>query len=130
MVIKVMSKSQAKRESFKLNIPTAIISITDRFDIPIKFHKSNFLVEVLNLHFDDEIEGLNIMTEADCFNIKSFVDRNKNKVTQIIIHCEAGVSRSPAIAAAVMLLLNQSDNEIWNNPKFCPNEHCFVLMNK
>ena len=54
--------------------------------------------------------------------IIDFVSQHKDDVELICVHCEAGISRSAGIAAAVGLWLNERDN--WTSqPGFMPNIH-------
>lgn len=45
--------------------------------------------------------------------------------TDLIVHCEAGVSRSAGVCAAIMKWYERSDTMIFNNPYFRPNMHCY-----
>jgi hypothetical protein len=42
--------------------------------------------------------------------------------------CDAGESRSPAVAAAVMLYLGMDDMFIWRNPRYHPNMWVFAML--
>ena len=79
---------------------TAIISITDTNSPQNKFDHPPWLKAVLRLQFDDVLAdsfwGLCIKDE-DALKIKQFVDQVKTKVDRIIVHCEAGVSRSAGL---------------------------------
>jgi hypothetical protein len=67
------------------------------------------------------------MNAADALQLAQEIISMKNKVDEIIVHCEAGISRSSAIAAATSLFLNNDDSEFFKFP-FCPNELCYKLM--
>lgn len=57
-----------------------------------------------------------------------FVKDLDKDITDLYICCDAGESRSPAIAAAIHRWLTQSDAYIWENPKYHPNVLCFCRM--
>ena len=84
------------------------------------------LIDVLSLRFNDvESNEPNHMMRADAEAIIAFVNKYINDVSQIIVHCGAGVSRSAGVAAALMLIINNDDSPIFDNPKFCPNRCCY-----
>ena len=129
MIIEVMNRTTAKAETFKAkSVPTAIISITDS-DKPInKFDHAVWIRGILRLQFDDvERDEMDCMTEWDAIKIQQFIDTVKDKVERIIVHCEAGVSRSAGVAAAIMKFLNGDDMPIFQSGKFCPNMTCYRL---
>lgn len=47
----------------------------------------------------------------DGIMVKNFVEKHLNKVDYFLIHCDAGVSRSRAVAAALELVYNGNDGE-------------------
>lgn len=47
---------------------------------------------------------------------------------ELYVCCDAGESRSAAIAAAIHRWLGQSDSYIWESPKYHPNVLCFCRM--
>lgn len=52
-----------------------------------------------------------------------------DKVSQIIVHCDAGYSRSPAVAAALAKALRESDEEFFGHD-FCINNHVYTTLLK
>jgi len=69
-------------------------------------------------------EGL--MKYKDAKKIAEFVSQNKDKI--IIVHCDAGQSRSAGIAAAISRYYNNYDFEYFDNPRYTPNMLCYRLM--
>lgn len=130
----VCSRENAKRMSYKICEPTLIISITDPNKMPNNFAKNPNIKSICRVMFDDidkneEKEGYLIaMTEKDAEKIKSCVEKHKDKVDCIIVHCEAGISRSSGVMAAIQKYLIGSDEAIFNNAKYCPNMHCYKMM--
>lgn len=115
--------------------PTAIISIfgTDE-KIPeilntLKEDKNSFVEDVLFLQFDD-IEWASadqkLMTLKDAMKISLFVDSLPKEVEQIVVHCSAGYSRSPAVANGILKFYGEEPKFI--PPQYRPNEYCTEIM--
>lgn len=132
--IKIMSRERARAEAFRLanskkNEPTAIISITDTDKELNRFKQSRNLPIILHLRFDDVVAGEpNCMDVSDARKIKNFVEAVKDKIACLIIHCEAGVSRSAGIAAALMRVYGGNDDIVFNNPNYSPNTFCYCMV--
>ena len=127
MKFQVMSRANARRHSFRSVMDDCVIvSISDVTSDPNRFHNNPNIKGVCYLSFDD-VEGdkANCMTRADAEKIIKFVNEYVGKVDEIIVHCFAGISRSAGVCAALMLILTGNDMEIFNNPRFCPNMHCY-----
>ena len=130
MKFQVMSRTNARRHSFRSTMDDcAIISISDITAEPNRFHDNSHIKGICRLFFDD-VEGHDAycMTRADAEKIIQFVNTHINNVDEIIVHCFAGISRSAGVCAALMLILTGNDMEIFNNPRFCPNMHCYRMV--
>lgn len=115
------------------------ISDTDKFsDSRIPHFKRNHK-NVLNLSFDDcerdgepsptQPMGTKAFTEEQAIDLLEFIDRNLDK-KQCIVHCMAGLSRSPAVALFINDLVGNSYKEFKrNHPHICPNAHVTRLLN-
>lgn len=126
MKFSVMSRKEAKRTSFNQDIEDCIIiSITDVDASENHFSKNAHIKGILRLSFDDVDFGRNCITKEDGRRILGFVREYLYSVDRIIVHCEAGISRSAGVCAALMKIINGSDMEIFNNPRFCPNMSCY-----
>lgn len=127
MQVIVMNKRDAKRESYKLSAPkTAIISIANINDNDNVFAHRDWLCAVLKLKFDDvESNEPDCISADDAACIVHFINRIKDKTDRVIVHCEAGVSRSAGVAAAIMKFINMDDSIIFNDDKFRPNMTCY-----
>lgn len=87
----------------------ALISITDPDKRSISARKSSALRAVLELKFHDaELTGgftlppdIKLMTEDDAKQIAEFVLQHRMYVNVMVVHCEQGMSRSPAVGAAI-----------------------------
>ena len=87
----------------------ALISITDPDKPHIQVRKSSALRAMLELRFHDaEPTGsfklppdINLMTEGDAKQIAEFVLQHRGHINALVVHCEQGMSRSPAVGTAV-----------------------------
>lgn len=104
-----------------------VVSITDEKDlekIPIRFHPVGNLVGVLHLPFIDIAPSLidptktvfeqyeldnNVFSKELACSLIEFIDKYKEEYPNIniLVHCEAGVSRSQAIGAFLEVCLTQ-----------------------
>lgn len=129
MIFKVMSRRNASKYTYSTEcvFDCIIISITDVGSFPNHFNKENKYVKaILPLQFDDVDYGQdNCITSEDARMIVDFVSRWSNKVNLVIIHCEAGISRSAGVCAALMKIFNGNDFEIFDNPRYAPNMSCY-----
>lgn len=99
----------------------AVISIQDTalggFGFELK--QNVYCVDVLTLYFDD-IElpqhGAALMTEAQADEIIRFIEKHRNDVSTLLIHCFAGISRSKAVErfAREMLGLPPLSDDLYN----------------
>jgi predicted protein tyrosine phosphatase len=134
----VMSRDQAIKHSYHFNIDECvIISIGDVTQGNAKFNRNNPKIKgVLRLFFSDieyQTETGIIMNENDAKMIKEFIDLHKEKVQSIVVHCQAGISRSSAIGAVIEKYLNGEESElnnIWKAHNYSPNGHCYKLCCK
>lgn len=110
----------------------AWISITDPAQADAAINVTSECQGILRLKFHDmdptsgpgaAMMGYIAMTEAQGQEIVDFVDRMKNDVNVFFVHCEAGISRSAGVAAALSVWLNGNDDVIAENPYFMPNAH-------
>jgi predicted protein tyrosine phosphatase len=129
MVIFAMSALDAQNETLKtVNHKTAIISITDTNKPKAYLHPQPWLKAILRLQFDDvvtESEDKRCIKAEDAHKIKEFVEKYKDSVDRIIVHCKAGTSRSPGIAAAIINVLDGDDMPIFSNREYFPNMKCY-----
>ena len=129
LLIQVMSRAGVI-EYFRKphNEALAVISISDcDKDSPILENKpDNGVAAHLKLKFDDVERGeANCITEEDALKIVSFVRECAMVQNRLIVHCEAGVSRSAGTAAAIMKAINGNDWDIFDKPRYVPNMTCY-----
>ena len=120
--IRILNRKEAKKFSYEPHdFKTAIISITDtdKADVIFEKNETNGIRAILRLKFDDverDYKNEHCITKEDAESIVKFVNKNKNKVDKFIVHCEAGVSRSAGVGAAIMKALNGDDWDVFKNP--------------
>jgi len=56
--------------------------------------------------------------------ICDFVNEIKDEVDMLVVHCEAGVSRSPAIAGAISKFMFDDDSKFFKSP-YTPNMYVY-----
>jgi len=128
--ITVMNRKQAVKYSWTPhNGKTYVISIWTpwaAYSDDIRPSPYNGIQSVLRLFFDDVESGTNCMDETHAEAIKKFVELHKDG--NFIVQCDAGVSRSAGVAAALMKYYNGEDTPIFDNPRYQPNMLCYRTM--
>lgn len=125
MNIQIKSKSDAIQESLVINEDCVIISINEHYsEFPV-FAFNNKIQDILTLFFDDKEDEVNGMNKNQAKAVVNFVNKWKEKVNLIIVHCGAGISRSAGVAAAIGKYLNGDDTFVFNEPKYIPNRNCY-----
>jgi len=94
-------RSARNAEFFRSDRPWAAISITSGHEHPVLSETNR--VGLLRLVFDDitQPETPRSFTPALAAEILDFVANVWDKVEVLLIHCDVGLSRSPAVAAAL-----------------------------
>lgn len=115
----------------RIDEPGIVIAIWSTDEKDIFLPTNNKVVDALILSFDD-VEGYctncTPINEVQAYKIVDFVKRNMNKVDLIYVSCAGGYSRSPAVAAALSLWLNGSDEEYFDGKRYCPNMLVYRTM--
>lgn len=125
MIINVRSRKIIEQNQYDANI-ISITSNSTNANI-INFGPTLFL------HFEDFDEecpgwSVQLIQKSDVKKIIDFVMANKDNGKHFIIQCDAGVSRSAGVAAALMKYFNGDDTPIFNNPQYCPNMRCYRMV--
>lgn len=133
--VEVMNRQQARKFTYASHdFSTIIISITDVESLPNSFNhdSKNGVVAICPVKFDDVNRGgENCITREDAMKIAKFVMRHVNLKTcvdHILVHCEAGQSRSAGVAAAILKFYTGNDMQIYGNPKYTPNSTCYSMV--
>jgi predicted protein tyrosine phosphatase len=85
---------------------------------------------VLRLHFDDVERGWPgrcPMDENDAIQILDWLDVNVSRLTTLFVHCEAGISRSSAVA---QFIGEKYDVWVGGVEKPRPNQHVLWMLRK
>jgi predicted protein tyrosine phosphatase len=112
----------------------AVISVRDPDKRRVRIPKAAGLRGKLELAFHDTepIGGmkpppeLTLMTEDQAGQIVQFVLQHHHNVNALLIHCEQGMSRSPAIAAAIARTLDLDSHAF--ETEYQPNQHVKALV--
>ena len=122
MELFVLNRDQAP--NFVFNDPYIVISIvTDEGDWP-KLAKHENLKGVLRLWFHDLDDGvIDAIDNARVFNLQmanrvlDFVCRHEKDIKAVMVHCEAGISRSAGTMAALTKVFGWGDDQVWFDRK-------------
>lgn len=134
--IQVMSRMAAAEYCAKRHSrDSAIISIStpniDYFYLKVEPTDENRVVAILNLEFmdadcpgDNDVYGNpttinDLMSDEDAKTVVDFVETYKDK--RILVHCDAGISRSSAVAAAILKHYTGDDSMIFDSRWYNPN---------
>jgi predicted protein tyrosine phosphatase len=114
-------------------VPHVIISITSSPDDVAPLRPNKMCQGVLRLSFPDAEEPSNLYAEADLFSreharkIWTFTQQHLTQIERIIVHCDAGVSRSSAVAGALARVLNNNDSEFFGG-RYRPNRRVYRIL--
>ena len=126
----VLSRRDLKR--FGSAEPFAAISITNPLLPEAELGPDAPCAEVLRLQFHDTgdygqpLRDQIVMTPAHAEQILAFVERHRSTVRTWVCQCEAGVSRSAAVAAALSRILQGDDRFFFAN--FSPNRWVYRTL--
>ena len=103
----------------------ALISIMDhQWDVPERYPAPR----VLRLCFDDAVDSSfyqNLITMEQAEAIRDFVLQYQDEIDLLIVHCTAGQSRSPAVAAGIVAGLGKNDRCFWECERYRPNPRVY-----
>ena len=128
----------AGREEIEDGIPVrtsyVIISITDPDKRPAKIPRATGFRAILRLQFHDAVpvtdftlpSEIVLMTTDHAEATWQFVQRWCNEVETIVVHCEQGMSRSPAVAAAICQVLGGDGRQFFR--EYVPNRYIYELL--
>lgn len=130
----VFVRSKGHAAMFESDVPFAAISVsTNPGEWPVISETNR--VGLLQLSFADrDMSGVTqeMIAEKNLFRpdqakqILDFVSQNWDKVEAFLIHCEAGLCRSPAIAAAITKIGGGDDK--WYFIHYSPNRYVYKTI--
>lgn len=80
-------------------------------------------VEAASAQFDEDV----LFSRRDAVRIWDFVRAHRSEVARVVIHCDAGVSRSAAVGAAIARVLNGDDAEFFGG-RYRPNMRVYRTL--
>ena len=112
--------------------PYAVISISDPGARKPKIRKPILFRGALYLKFHDAEAQTHpdivLMKSAQAKRIWKFVCEHQDKIGTLVVQCEQGASRSPAVAAAICRTLGGDDSRFFD--EFVPNRYVYALLLK
>jgi predicted protein tyrosine phosphatase len=114
-------------------VPHVVISITSSPDDVARLRKNPACVGVLRLSFPDVETASELHPEERLFSrdhattIWSFVQQHRSAIERIVVHCDAGVSRSAAVAAALARTLDGDDAQFFAG-RYRPNMRVYRML--
>lgn len=111
-----------------------VISIADPEKPQPKIRRPCGFRDVLFLQFHDAVPDdgvisdreIALMTKNHAVQIWEFVNRYRDTVGTIVVHCEQGMSRSAAVAAAISNVLGEPNRRFFR--EYAPNEYVYELL--
>ena len=121
---------------FLIRSSYALISIRDSDAARARVPKVAGLRGVLHLAFDDAEPAesfqlppdIKLMTDHHARRIWRFVRFHREQVGAFVVHCHQGMSRSPAVAAAIAAHLRVDGREFMED--YTPNQYVYRLLLK
>ena len=119
-------RSARNAEFFRSDRPWAAIQISHRDDFPVLYGENR--VGLLRLVFEDteEAETPESFNPTLATELLDFVEQMWDKVDVFLVHCQVGLSRSPAVAAALCRIYYNHDGR-WFESIF-PNRLVYQLL--
>lgn len=139
MKVSVISRTKAIAYCHQKHAnPVVMISISDpnmRYPSAPFTSPDNMIASILRLSFADaDSPGVDVygrqatvsdlMQREDGLKIKALLD--KYPAADVIVHCDAGISRSAGVAAGILKAQTGSDSQIFDSPMHRPNMHCYM----
>ncbi|MEZ4451961.1 MAG: hypothetical protein R3B09_21035 [Nannocystaceae bacterium] len=113
-------------------VPHVVVSITSSPADVARIPPSPACLGILRLAFADrdfprEGEGPEgLFSREDARRIWDFVLAHREQARCVVLHCKAGVSRSPAVAAALARVLRGDDEEFFR--RYGPNARVYRIL--
>jgi predicted protein tyrosine phosphatase len=111
------------------DVPYVVISITTTADDVARVPPSRLCRGVLRIAFADidrPLSGAVMFDASHARAICAFISEHRGSIERIIVHCDAGFSRSPAVAAAIAKCLGEDDAEFFR--RYQPNMHVYQTL--
>ena len=130
----IVTDRQSIEDGILVRSSYVVISIRDPGKKKAAVRKTSGLRATLFLQFHDAepTKGMllppeiRLMSPKDAASIWAFVEKYSKDVGAIVVHCEQGMSRSPAVAAAICKGMGGDDQRFWL--KYQPNRYVYDLV--
>ena len=121
----------AAAEQGALTDTYAVISIQDSHidGFGVTFAENQFCKGVLTLYFDDivtEVDGAVLFDDDMADRIIEFIEKYKDAVDTLLIHCYAGQSRSRAVGAFAVEMLGGDNSKYFEEGT--PNQYIYDVL--
>ena len=133
MKVRILNKETLKREVLLDHGKIAVISIqSPKHSEEIDINEN--VIDILYLFFYDVDKDyperdIFAMTEEDAERVANFTKRNITRCNTLFVSCDAGISRSAGVAAAILKWWDGNDSPIFKGP-YVPNMRCYNLTYK
>ncbi len=103
----------------------------DEVKLPVNDHTEDVLhlqfhdIDRVVVGYNDDIEP-NMFQQTHAKQVREFFEKNKD-VERFIVHCDAGLSRSPAVAAAISKLYVSEDDSYFFK-RYHPNTRVYRFI--
>lgn len=117
--VKFQVENRGSISSINPSLKHVVISISDPEQGKANVAETEHLRDILFLEFHDinrATSDMILFDESHADQILKFFDRYKGEVDLVIAHCNAGMSRSPAVVAALQKILT-GDDSVWFKSK-------------
>lgn len=113
--MKFQVENRGSISSINPSSPHVVISISDPEQGKANVATNSLTKDVLFLEFHDTNvadHGMTLFDRSHAEKILSFIRRYTDEVDLLVVHCNAGMSRSPAVAAALSKIY-LGDDSVW-----------------
>jgi len=134
MEIKILNQNEIEKQSHLIKKSHILISVYSPSGKKAKLRKNPHRLSTLFVVFSDIDKLVNyskdiLFTELMAREILNFFEKFKDNIEMLIINCESGISRSAAIGAALMYIMEKDDKEIFK--KYIPNRFVYrTILNE
>jgi len=129
----VMSRDAVESLRVAENVKYAVLSISNTGDGPPKIRCGPNLMGVLCVQFDDALVdsvGKRSLNTAQAAQMVRFADRMvADGADVVVVHCEAGISRSAATAAVLSARYGLDNRHLFRLP-YLPNRKVLRLLSE
>lgn len=125
----VLSRHRVAR--VRPNVPYVVVSVTDPGSAEAEIADSPFRMGLLRLKFwdlDERDDFPDAPSPEHAAEIVRFIREHLSHADLIVTQCEAGISRSSGIAAALSRWLNEHDEEFFR--RYIPNRRIYRLIRR